>query len=476
MTLKELQDQRATIHAGLEDILTKADDNETPGELTAEQIKEYEALDAEFDAVTASIERHEKLNEKKRTMTASVDPNAGLAGIGKHIAPDDEDLVLDVGSMSAADIVNNGAVIMALPDRGFGKNGMGEFGSAVFRQATAHITDERLVLMAAAGDPTQRMGIATEGGHLVPPAFSTSLWARATDGNGSGERIISACQTWTIPFGVESITVPSIVNTSRENGSRNGGYQGFWKDELTQMTSTTAETREITLRPQELYVFSFISDKLMRNTSLMEQHLNMSAPKEIRFKIANAIVNGTGGAQPKGFRGALGTIDQDKTNGQPKDTITAKNIRNMWSRVDSEARMNGFWLHDTSVDEQIANFTIAIGAGGEPLMTPVGGLSVSPLVTLMGRQLIPSEFAYELGDSGDLMYVDLSAYGLAIRGNIESAVSMHLKFDYAQTAFRFMIEVDGTQMLDSAITPFTPDGGTTKTTTVSPFVTLAERA
>jgi len=138
--------------------------------------------------------------------------------------------------------------------------------------------------------------------------------------------------------------------------------------------------------------------------------------------------------------------------------------------------MSGFWLHDTSVDEQIAGFTQAIGTGGEPLMKPTGGLSVSPLVTLMGRQLVPSEFAYELGDSGDLMYVDLSAYGLAIRGNIESAVSMHLKFDYAQTAFRFLFEVDGKQLLDSAITPFTPAGGTTKTTTTSPFVTLAARA
>jgi HK97 family phage major capsid protein len=475
MTPKELQDERATLMASMDGIVAKADENETPGEFTEEQKTEYDALDAKFDAVSVSIARREKLVEKKRTMAAVVDPNSGLAGIGKHTAPD-EDLALDVGAMSAAEIVNNGAVIMALPDRGFGENGFGAFAGCVFRQATAGVSDPRLALMAAAGDPTQRMGIASDGGFLVPPSFATGIWDKVTAGDTSGQRIISSCDTFTVPFGVESVTFPAIVNTSRANGSRFGGLQGFWKDELTQMTSTTAELREVTLQPHELYVFSYISDKLLKNTSLMEQWLTSKAPEEIRFKMANAIISGTGGAQPKGLRGASGTVDQAKTSGQPKDTITATNIRKMWSRVPDASRMTGFWLYDISCEEQIAGFTQAVGTGGVPLMTPDGGISVSPFVTLLGRPLVPSEFACELGDSGDLMFVDLSAYGLAIRGGIESAVSMHLKFDFNQTAFRFLFEVDGTPMLDSAITPFTPAGGTTKTRTVSPFVTLAERA
>lgn len=458
MDIKALLNRQAALRGEMETLNASAED----GAFTDEQQDQWDKMKAEKVTLEASVGRAKELQEFERSMKTV--PDAAM------------EAAADAGVEIEGMVTGGEAVIMQDPTRGFGKHGMGEFGCAIFTQATAHVTDPRLQLMAAAGDPTQQMGIATDGGHLVPPMFANSLWERATTGDGSGERIINACQQWTIPFGIESITIPSIVNTSRANGSRNGGYQGFWKDELTQMTATKAETREITLRPQELYVFSFISDKLMRNSSLMEQHLNLSAPKEIRFKIANAIVSGTGGAQPKGFRGASGTVDQAAEDNQPADTITADNIRDMWSRVDSEARMNGFWLHDTSVDKQIAQFTQAIGTGGEPLMTPVGGLSVSPLVTLMGRQLVPSEFAYELGDSGDLMYVDLSAYGLAIRGTIQSAVSMHLKFDFAQTAFRFLIEVDGTQMLDSPITPFTPDGGTTKTTTVSPFVTLAERA
>ncbi|KKL06144.1 hypothetical protein LCGC14_2598980, partial [marine sediment metagenome] len=274
-----------------------------------------------------------------------------------------------------------------------------------------------------------------------------------------------------------SVEIPAIVNTTRANGGRNGGLQGFWKDELTQMTATKAETRMVELRPHDLYVFAFVSDDLLKNDSLMERWIVSKAPEEIRFKLANSIISGTGGAQPTGIRGHAGTIDQPKTSApaQPADTITATNIREMWGRVLAQSRLRGRWYYDLSAEKEIAEFTIAVGTGGLPLMTPDGGLSVSPFVTLLGRPLTPTEFAYALGDSGDLFFADFSNYMLVLRGGVESAVSMHLKFDFNQAAFRFIFGVDGQPMADSPITPFTP-GGTTKTETLSSFVTLAERA
>jgi hypothetical protein len=47
---------------------------------------------------------------------------------------------------------------------------------------------------------------------------------------------------------------------------------------------------------------------------------------------------------------------------------------------------------------------------------------------------------------------------------------MHLKFDYAQSAFRMIFELDGQPFLNSVITPYKGS------TTTSPIVTLATRA
>lgn len=56
------------------------------------------------------------------------------------------------------------------------------------------------------------------------------------------------------------------------------------------------------------------------------------------------------------------------------------------------------------------------------------------------------------------------------KGGIDYASSMHLKFDYNQTAFRFVTYFDGQPKLKSAITPYKGNK------TVSPFVALASRA
>ena len=57
-----------------------------------------------------------------------------------------------------------------------------------------------------------------------------------------------------------------------------------------------------------------------------------------------------------------------------------------------------------------------------------------------------------------------------MRGSVRSDISMHLRFDYAESAFRFMWEADGQPWLASALTPFKGSN------TLSTFVSLATRA
>ena len=65
---------------------------------------------------------------------------------------------------------------------------------------------------------------------------------------------------------------------------------------------------------------------------------------------------------------------------------------------------------------------------------------------------------------------NFKAYAAAVKGVVDSAYSIHLKFDYAQTAYRLIFEMDGQPWLNSKITPFKGSS------TTSPFVTLATRA
>lgn len=357
------------------------------------------------------------------------------------------------------------------PMRGF--SGLGDFSAAVYR--AAHGTpDSRIGILAAAGSPTMQQGVATDGGVLVPPAFSQTIYEGVT-ASGVG-RIIGLCDTYTLPYGVESMTFPADAETSRADGSRAGGIRGYWKSELGQMTESRPTFREVKLEPKELYVFVYASDKLLRNAPMLEQYMSRKAIEEIRFKVEDAIINGTGSGQPKGIMPSACTVDVAKDAGQDADTITRTNIQGMWQRLLPQAQARGVWLYDQSCSTQLSSITLPVGTGGVPLMMPAGGLSGAPYGTIFGRPAMPSEYCGAVGDNGDLIFADFGAYALALRGGVQSAMSIHLKFDFNQTAFRFLFEVDGQPWLASAITPFTPSGGTTKTETLSTFAAIAARA
>jgi HK97 family phage major capsid protein len=114
--------------------------------------------------------------------------------------------------------------------------------------------------------------------------------------------------------------------------------------------------------------------------------------------------------------------------------------------------------------------SIAVGTGGLPTYLPPGGLSTSPYASLMGRPVIPVEYAATIGDQGDIMLADMSQYVGIDKGGTQTASSIHVNFVYDETVFRFVYRFDGQPSWNSALTPYKG------TNTLSPFVVLDERA
>ena len=467
--LKALKAKLAEITANAKAITSAAKTEKR--DLTDEQLGQVNAFLNEAETVKAEITAGEKELEAVRKVEA-LDADLKTSK-GRKTAHDQLG-----GARSLSDEIKNESVLTSgmhdrvLDDAKRGFKNLGEFAGSVHGVANGGQPDERLRIMGAAGDPTQQQSVGADGGFLVPPSFSSTIY----DGlQADPQSLLALCDQYTIPFGTDSMTFPANAETSRADGSRRGGIQGYWKSELGQMTSTKVTFREIKLEPQQLYVFSYVSDKLLRNATVLEQYLNKAAAEEIAFKINNAIISGTGAGQPKGVMSSGALISVTKETGQAADTIVSANIHKMWQRAHPQAKRRGVWLYDQSCEQQLSELTINVGTGGMPLMMPPGGLSSAPYGTIKGRPAMPSEFSYALGDNGDILFVDLGSYAVGLRGGVDTAMSMHLKFDYAQSAFRFLFEIDGQPWLASALTPFTP-GGTTKTETLSAFTAIAARA
>jgi HK97 family phage major capsid protein len=85
---------------------------------------------------------------------------------------------------------------------------------------------------------------------------------------------------------------------------------------------------------------------------------------------------------------------------------------------------------------------------------------------LMGRPAVIMEQCESLGTSGDLIAFATDGYACITKGGIESFMSMHLRFDYDETAYKWRFRFDG-QPYD--LSPLTPYKGAN---TVSSIVTL----
>ena len=89
---------------------------------------------------------------------------------------------------------------------------------------------------------------------------------------------------------------------------------------------------------------------------------------------------------------------------------------------------------------------------------------------MYGRPVLAPEQCATLGTVGDIILCDPTQYLIAQKGGMESATSMHLKFEEHEQAFRFTMRVDGASDWSSALTPYKGSS------TVSPFVSLATRS
>ena len=111
----------------------------------------------------------------------------------------------------------------------------------------------------------------------------------------------------------------------------------------------------------------------------------------------------------------------------------------------------------------------AAGAG-VLYMTPQGLANQSSFGSILGRPIVVTEACQTLGTEGDIVLAALSKYLSVVRGSLKTDYSIHLWFDQAINAFRFILRMNGQPWLSAAI------ARKNGSNTLSHFVTLAVRA
>jgi len=311
--------------------------------------------------------------------------------------------------------------------------------------------------------------VPSDGGFLVQQDFSTVLLQDVFKTGVLADR----CRRIPISANANSIKIPGIDETSRAS-SRMGGIVGYWEDEADLKTKSKPKFRKIELSLKKLVGLCYATDELLDDVTALEGVIRAGFASEFGFLLDDAIVNGTGAGQPLGYMNAGCLVTVAKETGQDADTVVAENVIKMYSRIFASSRSNAVWLINQNVEPQLFTMSLAVGTGGVPVYMPAGGLSGQPYATLFGRPVIAIEQAASLGDTGDIAFVDLAGgYILAEKGGIQADMSIHVRFIYDESVFRFVLRIDGQPVRASALAPYK---GSSTNDTQSHFIVLAERA
>jgi HK97 family phage major capsid protein len=409
--LERLEARAEKLHNEIEAICAAADHTER--DLTAEEKDKAKKLKADLDALDEDIALRKSL--LPRSAGRRADPQAPVA-------------------VRAAD-----------PTHGF--RNIGEFAKAV-RMAALNPSSVDKRIVAAAPSTAGNEGTGADGGFIVPPDFRNSIWQKVMGDGSLAER----CDQ-NVTAG-NSITIPADESTPWDSS----GITAYWESELAATSPSKPVFSLKTSRLNKMTALVPVSEELLEDAPMLDGYLRMKAPQKMRAKLNTAIVRGTGAGQPLGILTSPSLITQDQAVISPvqgASTFVYENVVDMWARLYSECRGNAVWLINQSVEPQLnAMRFVTNSASPVPAYMPAGGLSGSPYGTLLGRPVVPVQPCSALGTVGDVILVDLTQYMIVTKGqDIRTDVSMHLYFDAAAMAYRFIMRVSGQPWWGSTISP-----------------------
>jgi HK97 family phage major capsid protein len=336
---------------------------------------------------------------------------------------------------------------------------LGEFGIAVYLASTGQGADPRL-FAAATGMGT---AIPSDGGFAVPQEVAPGIEREMYE---AGD-LLGRVDARTISG--DSIAYNVIDETSRADGSRQGGVRHYWVDQGTAPTASATKLARVEMKLRKAGCLGYMTDELVADAAALGGELQAMFTEELVFGVEDAITEGNGAGQPLGYLNAPCLVSVSKDTGQAAATISHQNLVNMSARMRPRDFANAAWLANVDTKPKLHTLTMPAGTSAlEPRFVTYGN---DGRLTIFGLPVVFTEYNATLGTVGDIVLINLKKYRLIRKGGVEQASSIHVRFTQGEQTFRAFYRCDGQMMPRAALTPFKGTGNT-----LSPVVVLATRA
>lgn len=315
--------------------------------------------------------------------------------------------------------------------------------------------DTRLINSAAGASE----GVMSDGGYLVQQDFASDLLKSVYEGGD----LLSKVTNIPISTRSNSLKINLVDEASREDGYRWGGVQVYWEKEAGKISESKPKFKQLTLTLGKLTGLCYATDELLEDVSALGSVIHAAFSDEFIFKLEDAILRGSGAGEPLGILNSDALAVVSKESGQT-DIICVENLLKMLaSCYDKYGRAEWY------INGELRPYLYKLKIGDTPVYLPNNSIAGAPFGILLGKPVNFIEQASAPGDVGDILLADMKEYIITDKSNIKAQSSIHVRFIYDETAFKFVYRVDGMPKWNSTITPY--KGSLVK----SPFVALEAR-
>lgn len=321
------------------------------------------------------------------------------------------------------------------------------------------VVDERLNKIGATAHGASE-GIDADGGFLVQQDFLAPM----LDNIIANGQIANLCTR--LSTSKHSVVLPRLKETSRANGSRNGGVRVNWTNEGGEITPSKPQFERQTIQVEKMTALVPVTAELAEDAPFLSGYINTLVASEMSFVLDDAILRGDGIGKPLGVLNGPNLVTAAKESGQEADSLIADNIFNMLGRMVPRSKGRATWHGNQELYPQLLK--LKDGANNN-IFLPGQNIANMPVDRLLGRNYSELEQCSAPGDVGDILLADWSQYLLIDRGGMRVDTSIHFYFDTDEEALRFILRVGGAPMGSAPLTPYKG------TKTLSPFVTLQAR-
>jgi len=276
----------------------------------------------------------------------------------------------------------------------------------------------------------------TAGGFLVPEEFKAEVIRFAT------EAAIVRPRARVFPMASNTMTLPKLD----QSNARFAGVDIHWEgDEGDLKEESQPVFGKITLKLNKMVGLCPVSDDLLADSAInLANFLVALFGEAIGYEEDSTFLTGNGMKKPLGIVECGTSVAREGAG-----CIEYEDLKNMMTALPAWAEGGAVWITTKAGLQEILDIRSA-GSTGFPLFLPGFHISQGIPKSLFGYPVLLTDKLPAVGTKGDLILAQLKHYFIGDRGGLQVASSMHDRFRYDETVFRFVKRVDGQCALSTA--------------------------